>query len=204
MKKIYFYIVKGSSDDPKKIFYKRNKNSLIFEKNDSFYFRSHYSNWSEEIKVECKYLTFDEETCKELITILEKAKKQAAKISEESIGEEISEKGSHSIIYSSFIKAQHQTPNSIFYFIAEMFIMLLMGHKLTNGNKRVSFMFLISVLRYFGYHFFWTQGNKQNYFKYISDILGFLKDFEKGWNNDKMLSVERWIIANTVIALQWR
>ena len=44
--------------------------------------------------------------------------------------------------------------SSIFEFIANLFFRYLIGHKMKNGNKRLSFMFLVNLLRFFGYHFF--------------------------------------------------
>lgn len=72
-------------------------------------------------------------------------------------------------------------------------------------------MFLINVLRYFGYHLPWTYGTKTDYEKYKSKLIDFV---EKSQNknsipnqekrNNDIMEIAKWIESKVVIALEWR
>ena len=54
-----------------------------------------------------------------------------------------------------------------------------MGHKLVNGNKRMSLIFLIFLLRFFGYHMPWSYGSKKNYVFYEKQLIKWVEKFQK-------------------------
>ena len=76
-----------------------------------------------------------------------------------------------------------------------------------NGNKRLSFIFLVNLLHYFGYYMFWTRGNKIDYQKYVKEIENWVVTwYEYGENNrDEYIKLlTKWIENKCVIALLWR
>ncbi|WKX02278.1 hypothetical protein [Candidatus Mycoplasma mahonii] len=136
--------------------------------------------------------------------LMDVAKKEASGLSGIQIGEELLPRSLQTIIFSKITKAFYEPPRSIFSFVSGLFINILMGHKLTDGNKRVSLLFLILSLRYFGYHFSWSKGIHQNYTFYETKIEKIVKDLEKGYNEKDEINIEKWVKKYSTIALYWR
>ena len=110
-------------------------------------------------------------------TVLKESYEVAKTISEEKMGK--LEQSVHSEIAITVNKYYYEECKSVFYLVSELFYKLLMGHHLTNGNKRLAFMFLISCLRFLGYHLPWTYGEKKNYQHYESRIVKWVEKFQK-------------------------
>ena len=85
-----------------------------------------------------------------------------------------------------------------------------MGHHLKNGNKRLSLMFLINALWFFGYYLKWTKTkNKKSYKEYKFQLEEWVQQFqnlEKSKNDiiKNITLIEEWIKENVVMALNWR
>lgn len=208
MKKIVFYIIKKSQDDPDLIFCKENKNSLLKIINKEYFFKSLYNSDEEKILVNYSDINFDETLFKNLITIFKDQIEIAKQISEEEVEKYPSTETSvESIIHSKIYKGQYGKYESIFHFISDLFCSILMNHTFINGNKRVSLVFLIGSLRFFGYHFKWSKGLKKDYSNYENYLKELVVMFEKNKANDfekLVLEQSKWIKRNSVIALEWR
>ncbi|WP_165381414.1 type II toxin-antitoxin system death-on-curing family toxin [Mycoplasmopsis phocirhinis] len=65
--------------------------------------------------------------------------------------------------------------NDIFDFVGNLFIFTLQSHKLKNGNKRFSFMFLNTLLRIMGFYLKWT--NKSIFIE--ADIFNYYQQYNE-------------------------
>ena len=188
MKKIVFYVTAAEETKATEYFLKQFKNSRLSFNNDKFYFTSASEGdcserkSSEVIQVDYSLIEFDEKLSNALQTVLEESYEVAKTISEEKMGK--LEQSVHSEIITTVDKYGHEECKSVFYLVSELFYKLLMGHHLTNGNKRLSFMFLISCLRFFGYHLPWTYGEKKDYKHYESRIVKWVEKFQKNGTNN--------------------
>ena len=206
MKTIELYVVKDEISNTNNHFYDF-KNSLLSFEDGKYYFESKYST-KEIINFSCKILDFDEELFKTLENILRESHKKAMEISEE----EISDLPSciNSEIKSTIQKYQYETCNSVFYFIAELFYKYLMGHHLKNGNKRLSFSFMVSTLWYFGYYLKWTKNIEKYEEKYKNIIEKWVNKFQNTSDNKSnewqvnIKDIEKFIKENVVIGLHFR
>lgn len=201
MKNIKFYIIEHN-DNPVKIFFDTNQNSLFILENKKHYFASHY-NAKEEIEVFWVPIIFNEDLVKELVKFIEPALINAGEMSEEPIelgGNKISLL--ESPICLEVDKCMHMKPKSIFEFVGSIFIKSIMGHKLINGNKRFSLAFLILILRYFGYHLTWSKGEQKNYSFHKVKIEKFVEILEKDYNEGVRKVIE-WISNSCVIAIKF-
>ncbi|MCP4337079.1 MAG: type II toxin-antitoxin system death-on-curing family toxin [Mycoplasma sp.] len=200
MNRIIFFIVKNK-DDPDHIFNIQNKNSLLSSDEKKFYFNSKYTG-IEEIDVNFENIIFDETLYHNLELVLEIAKEEAKKLSEEPLGKEIIPGSLKGVLYSAVMNAYYNPPNSIFDFVTILFIKIATEHKLYNGNKRVALLFLIGSLRLFGYHFYFSKGFKKDYEKYETKLENIVKKYQNGYN--KYDEEIKWVQENSVIALEWR
>lgn len=207
MKKIEFYITNNERNLVNKYFNKFS-NSLLFTQNDKFYFHSKIFNSNEEIEISAEIIDFSKELAQKLEEILKFSRIKALEISNEHI--EDLDKSIYSEINTTINKFDYEGCKSIFYFVAELFYKYLMGHHLKDGNKRLSFMFLINTLWFFGYYFKWTKGESEtNYEKYKSKLEYWVEEFQNSSNTEndifKNISlIEKWIKENVVLALNWR
>lgn len=209
MKKIIYSVTKNEANVAKSYIQSKFANSLIECKNNKFYFYSKMNDSQEEIEVSINFIEFDEKLESKLKIILEYSYLQAKKISNEPI-EEFDKKIIYSGISTAISKCSYSC-ESIFLFVANLFYNYIMGHYLRNGNKRLSFMFLINVLRYFGYHLPWTYGTKKDYEKYKSKLIEFVEKFQnknsmpnQEKRNNDIMEISKWIESVVIIALQWR
>ncbi|MDK2819999.1 MAG: type II toxin-antitoxin system death-on-curing family toxin [Mycoplasmataceae bacterium] len=201
MKSIKFYIVENN-DNPNKIFFETNRNSLFIFENEKHYFDSHY-NAKEEVEVFWVPIIFNEELARELAKFIEPALINAGKMSEEPIEwDENKILLLEAPIYSEITKCMYEEPKSIFEFIGSIFIKSIMGHKLINGNKRFSLAFLILILRYFGYHLMWSKGEQKNHSFHKVKIEKFVKILEIDYNEGVKKVIE-WISNSCVIAIKF-
>jgi len=218
MKKIIYYVLENSLDDPYEYFLRKHKNSLLHfdNKNNKYYFTSLFKTENEEISVKFRNINFDEILLKSLIDMINFAITEANKINKnepiekkDTIEKEISgiiERALQS--YDCYIDKSYKT---IFDFVAHIFINLLKSHPFANGNKRFALTYLIMSLRYFGYHLKWSKGVEMYLKVYksfleicvinLSSINGFKtrKEFET-----EETKIVEFIKKNSVIALEWR
>lgn len=209
MKKIIYYVTKNEENVASSYIKSKFANSLIECINDKFYFCSKINGSKEEIEVNIVFIEFNEKLEKDLKIILEWSYSQAKEISNEPI-DGFDDDSIYSGISTAINKAIYSC-ESVFLFVADLFHKYLMNHYLKNGNKRLSFMFLINVLRYFGYHLPWTYGMKTNYEKYKSKLIEFVEEFQnensipnKEKTDSDIMKISKWIESIVVIALQWR
>lgn len=208
MKKIEFYITSNEKSLVDEYFDKF-ANSLLFTKDNKFYFHSKIFNSNEEIEISAVVIDFSKDLVQKLEEILRFSRMKALEISNEPI-EEFSDNSIYSEINTTVNKFNYEKCKSIFYFVAELFYKYLMGHHLKNGNKRLSLMFLINTLWFFGYYFKWTKGELEtNYEKYKSKLEYWVEKFQNSSNakNDiieNISLIEEWIKENVVLALNWR
>ena len=195
-----FYYVESKKTDPKKIFEKM-KNSWLFSEGNKYFLKSIYMNKKVEIDIIAKPLYFDDYLYKCLSKNLINAKKDIITISEIGIGNEIKTGNMFSSIGSEINKSFNERPKTLFHFLASIFIKLLMGHYLSNGNKRLSLLFLIYSLKSFGFYFFWTEGTFKNY-KYYEEYLEkiVIKMQNQNINYNSIDEIAVWIESKTVIS----
>lgn len=187
-----------------------HRNSLIKYdyKKSSFYFYSKYGN-SSEIKINLFKLEFNETLSKNICDVLKNSFEQSKKIAPNEPSGPFEEPKIYSEIinYVNFCSYKENEPDSILEFTANLFYKYLTGHKMVNGNKRLSLLFLINLLRVFGYHFFWSKGLKKDYKKHEKDLEEWVKK-SHNLNNDTrpwfLQQLTNWIKSNCVIALEWR
>jgi len=209
MKQIIFWTIKDCIDSPYNIFWNKNKNSLFVLENKKTYFLSHYQKNKEEISVSYQEVNFNEDLFESLKNLILESLNEARNISEEPIPWDNEILSSlESVIGSEINKCIHQNPNSIFDFVGNIFIKYLMGHKLENGNKRFSLVFLILILWYFGYHLNWSSGNKKNYSFHegkMEEFVEKLQNKEKNLynKNNKEIEIIEWIKKSCVIAIKF-
>ena len=187
-----------------------NKNSLIsFNKNDgSFYFKSYYTSEIEKIVIDYEILKYDSDLSNTIFGILKKSFNQ---IQNSNISE-LSCPFDENTIYSEIVNyinlcSHGNEPDSIFEFAANLFYKYLTGHKMINCNKKLSLMFLINLLRFFGYHFYWSKGFMANYIRREKEVENWVKK-SFNLNNDSrnilLKELTDWVKRNCVIALEWR
>lgn len=211
MRQLIFFICQKEKENAFDYLTLHFKNSLIEFVEDKFYFLSRsYYNYEEREQIEIKYsiLEFNENLEKKICQILNSSYEKAKKISDEPISD--LNETIFSEISTTINKYCYQECESIFYFVAELFYKYLMGHKLVNGNKRMALMFLIYLLRFFGYHMPWSYGNRKNYGFYEKKLIEWVEKFQKNKNNCKIeihnnvQIITNWIKEKIVIAIEWR
>ena len=213
MKRLIFFVCEKEKENA--VYYPISyfKNSLISFSDNKFYFnlsRSYfgYNKEWEEIDIKHSVLNFDEDLERKICQILSFSYENAKQISNEPISE--LNETIFSEISTTINKYCYQECETIFYFVAELFYKYLMGHKLVNGNKRMSLIFLIFLLRFFGYHMPWSYGSKKNYVFYEKQLIKWVEKFQKNQNNCKIeiknniQIITNWIKEKVVIAIQWR
>lgn len=208
-KRIILFCCKNEINNINYYISEKFKNSLInynYEENE-YYFSSKNGN-VEKININIAVLQFNKKLADLICEILKLSYLQSQSIANEPIGP-FNEPEIYSEIIN-YINLCYYTEDqllNIFEFIANLFFRYLIGHKMKNGNKRLSFIFLVNLLHYFGYYMFWTRGFKIDYQVYVNEIENWvIKWYEYGENNrDEYIKLlANWIIDNCVIALFWR
>lgn len=208
MKIIKFWICEAEKNQALNYPTEDLKNSLIEFRNGKFYFNSKFKNEPEQIKITFSIFNFDENLNRKVIQILKESHNKAEMISDEPISKW--NENIFSEITTTINKYAYEECPSVFYFVAELFYKYLMGHKLINGNKRMSLMFLIFLLRFFGYHLPWSYGDKKNYKFYEEKLIKWVEIFQRNENNCKINksqnieNIAKWIKKYSVIAIQFQ
>ncbi len=206
MKKIRFYITEYDFGDDILLETIWNSKFRYDGEAKKTFFKSNYSDHEEEIYFNYSLVKFDETLFNELCKIIQGSYKRAneivlnGKIGGLKQGECLS-----TPIFSAISKFsdKHQKL-SFFEFIADIFISYLNGHKLYDGNKRLSLMILIDLLRYFGYHMFWTKGDQVYYEYYEKDLECFVVRLEDKNDKNCKNDIIKWIKTKIVIAIEFR
>ena len=206
---ILIYCCKNEINQIDYYIFKKFKNSLINYNNqeNEFYFCSKF-DYEEKINIKVFILEFSEKLASIICQILKLSYLQSKSIANEPIGPfnepEIYSEIINYVNLCSYIEDQL---SSIFEFVANLFFRYLIGHKMKNGNKRLSFLFLVNLLHYFGYHIFWTHGIKTDYQKYINEIENWVikwNEYSENNRDEYIKLLANWIMDNCVIALFWR
>ncbi|MBU3830687.1 MAG: type II toxin-antitoxin system death-on-curing family toxin [Candidatus Ureaplasma intestinipullorum] len=208
-KRIILFCSKNEINNINYYISKKFKNSLISynSKENEYYFSSKNGN-VEKININIVVLQFNEKLADSICEILKWSYSQSQSIVNEHTGPfNDPEIYSEIVNYINLCSYNEDQLSSIFEFIANLFFRYLIGHKMKNGNKRLSFIFLVNLLHYFGYYMFWTRGNKIDYQKYVKEIENWVVTWYKyGENNrDEYIKLlTKWIENKCVIALLWR
>lgn len=208
-KRIILFCCKNEINNINYYISKKFKNSLISynSKENEYYFSSKYGN-VEKINIDIIVLQFNKRLADLICQILNLSYSQSQSIVNEPTGLfNEPEIYSEIVNYINLCSYNEDQLSSIFEFVANLFFRYLIGHKMKNGNKRLSFIFLVNLLRFFGYHLFWTWGYMKDYSKYIKAIENWVITwYEYGENNrDEYIKLlVNWIMDNCVIALFWR
>ncbi|VEU75756.1 death-on-curing family protein [Mycoplasmopsis maculosa] len=139
-------------------FFKKYKNSLFHIKGNKVYFNSRFSNTLEKIDINIKVLNFNNPD--EIEKIIENTLNKTFEISKnnKTNKDDFEYRDNNDTFLSSMVNiCIYEEIKDIIDFISKLFICILQSHKLKNGNKRFSFMFLNMLLRYLGFYLKWTE-----------------------------------------------
>lgn len=182
---------------------KEHKNSkIIFSNKDNFFY---FNN--ERVVINDVILEFNESLSNKIKSILKVSYENVKSISDEEYAGPFIEPDIYSEIDTYINLCSYQEPKSIFHFVANLFYKYIAGHKMQNGNKRLSFLFMVYLLRFFGYHFFWTKGKKTNYKFHQKSIEEWVEKSHNLNNNNRekyLYELTKWIKDNVCVALEWR
>lgn len=93
--------------------------------------------------------------------------------------------------------------------ISELMFYILMGHHLSNGNKRLSLLLSINLLYFFGYYLKFTRGSYKNYQYYESTLENFVCEFSNVATAnisdiDKISKIYEWLNKSVIIAINFK
>ncbi len=209
MKTLRFYVI---DDNPVQLFWVKNHNSCFRFEGDQVIFNNKLDCLEEEVQIEAAKLVLDENLAKELVKMFEIAKEDANQLSDEPIQENFDTRSKFvSMINNTILYCSYQQNYSIFEFVCEIYVKLLMFHSFQNGNKRFALSYLVSLLRFLGFHFKWSKGLQKNYKVYEIQVAEFVEMFSRcEENNDQSEAYEqakqtvlKWIRDNCVIAIKF-
>lgn len=210
MKKLIFYILETENVNHANYIWNNKKNSMLSYADQKFYFSSYFSTKKEEIQVIRGVVRFDDEFFELIPELIAKSMTEARQISEEPIGTNkpgmnLSDALKHTINMWMNVAKEEDT---IFHLSADLFIKIITGHYLTNGNKRTALAFLKLFLWHFGYYLKWSDGFWKNYEVHKTRVEIFVEkyqlaknDIEKEQLRNEVIS---WIDDNVIIGLNWR
>lgn len=143
----------------------QNSYMIWDEKNSNWVFKSKYYNKLEKIEVEFWNIDFENRNFFDHLVnnfkgILERTFEDINyKFPKNSIDDYcyINSDDNHFKRILNRISYEYTEWNDIFDFFTDIFITVLEGHKLRNGNKRFAFCFLIKMLWNFDYYFKWSE-----------------------------------------------
>ncbi len=208
MKTLRFYVI---DDKPEELFWVKHHNSLFRFDGDKVIFNNKLDAIEEEVEIQAAQLILDESLAAEF-KMFEIAKEDADQLSDEPIQENFDTRAKFTSMINSSIQYCSYQPNySIFEFVCEIFIKLLMFHSFQNGNKRFALSYLVSLLRFLGFHFKWSKGLQKNYKVYEDQVAEFVKMFSRCDNTNNQTEVYdsakqlvlQWIKDNCVIAIKF-
>jgi death-on-curing family protein len=173
MKKLCFYLTRNNyRDDAIEIFNsKLNSSSLIFDVETKSLVQISSYEVEEVIEKSSKFLELDEHTIRLLISMIEPSLDDCRKIAYKNMG--IFESNNRSrleAMIESKINKYFYNGKDILSLCSEIFIGILMGHYLSNGNKRFAFAFLRRILFELGYFFKWSN-NRDSKLNNIEELV---------------------------------
>ena len=208
MKKIRFYLLENDPNIKDIVNYQnRFQNALIIFKDGKYYFKSHYESDVEIIDYSHAIFKISKEIEEHLVEIIKLAFKEAKEISEENMNEEKNNGDLIKALMSILNRYYYDSHSNadIFDLVTDMFIRILMGHYLINGNKRLALTFLKGILWEFGYYLKWTRGHMwKNYSKHKTQIEEFVQELENQKEKENKIKIKNWILKNVIIGLNWR
>ena len=209
MRNIIYYLLDIEPDTNAISYFLEMRNKSISIEKGLFQFKP--KNWKNNIKIDFGYnlISCNESLTKTSQTILEKAFKEAIKISDENMDLKSSEKlfKGITLVINKYCYFDKSSGKTFFDLATDIFCKILMGHYLLNGNKRMALTFLKGFLWEFGYYLKWTQGMYKNCKKHRTQVEIFVKKLEKksGNNYERTRNqIHKWIKKNTIIGLNWR
>ena len=205
MKKLRVYV---TSNVDKKEFFEKYKFSHLKSEEDKYYFYSNFTG-KEEIEFECVKISVPDlaEDISVLLTELyDVAKIEAQSLSEEPVGDFVEGNSVKILIDSVIMKACYANEEiEIFELLSEIFIRMLMGHVLTNGNKRSATMFLKLSLKIFGYYLKWTSHYYMHEGVHKDKIENFVANMESNNSKETIKKTEQeirdWVKYNVMFDL---
>ena len=211
MKSITLYLLENENPKNAWKYFRKFSNSLLrFDSTTKkFYFSSNYKPKEEEIHCLYNYMQCNAKEIGNVESILNAAMLESKRLSSENFGQEV-KKGSVLSGLVNTINKYHYISNGdkdIFDLTLDLFVKILMGHYLTNGNKRLAITFLKGFLWERGYYLKWTQGIFKEYDKHKMHVEKFVEKLQNRDNNDKVKTkaeIKIWIMNNVIIALNWR
>lgn len=203
-KRIKFYLM--DKDNPLEVFKDHNNHIFIYEKGEVFFNLLH-GPW-EDVEISHVTLSLNEQLSPYLFSVYMIGLENAKKLCDEPIIYSENQLNKvraaiDSTINLYMLREDQQLPNSIWDFLTDIFIKLLMFHCLENGNKRTAFSFLMAVVSRCGYYFSFKKEN--NISDYENVIANFVKELGQNTHNDEKeleikSKIRKWIINNTLVS----
>lgn len=196
---------------------KRTKH--LFYRDGDFYFQSNFYP-EEKIELTFNRIEFNQELVDNIAEIVGKSVSICKKLmsSNEYMGDE-KDKGSIKNAIDSLIQSLYHEKhtNSIFNLASRIFIKIINGHFLTNGNKRLALVATSEILLDLGWYWKWSHNHHLSEKEFYDD--NFQGQIEK-WadkleNNSQDMSqnnlskdiiqkeIEIWISDNVIINIPW-
>ena len=187
--------------------------SLFVHKDNQWYFVSKYTGM-EEVEIALNNIEYKEfykeEATNFFVELFHISMEEAQTISKEPVGPIKIRGGEYDLLFSFLQKYSYNdnSENLFFEFARDIFIRVLTGHILGNGNKRTAVVFLKYVLKTFGFYFKWTESNYKNYSVYEDIIENFIKRLH---STNSVTEIENtreevlnWIKGNTLVDLSFK
>ncbi|WP_127942577.1 MULTISPECIES: type II toxin-antitoxin system death-on-curing family toxin [unclassified Mycoplasma] len=215
MRILRIYVTEWNKEEQIQRYIREKKNSKIEFGQDSTKFYSNFNSNPENVRFETAVIEFNWFLVDSFVKHAVESSKKVRYLNQEDNDKMTGvEKNSGSVagaIHSIIMKWHYNQENwDIFDFVTDLFVRILMGHFFHNGNKRVSIVFLSTVLWNLGYYLKWTSDEKYIYERtYENDLKGFIQELESKENADKnwkivIGKIKTWIYRNIVIALNFR
>ena len=203
MKKVTIKVFDKNINDPIIMYCNTHKNRMYECTEGKYFFNSDYEPRC-EIEIEIEIIQLDEELFQILSNNISICINESRYISEEYIEEKIDTiLEVKSIIHSAIQSSSYsENPVCIFDFITKIISGIITSHKLFEGNKRFTLMYLIYLCNFFGLRLHWSTGNSKNYKNHETQIKTFVENQEKDFSHNKQETfneVKKWIYRTTLI-----
>ncbi len=199
---IKFYTM--DKDNPIDVFKDHQNHILIYEKGEIF-FNPEYGV-SQDIEISHITLELNEELSTYLFSVYMIGLENAKKLCDEPIiytEYQLSRVRAaiDSTINLYMLREDQGVKNSIWDFLIDIFIKLLMFHCLENGNKRTAFSFLMLSLSRFGYHLIIDNETNSNCEMVLVDFVGNLgqNTHDNEVSDEIKGKITNWIKTHVVI-----
>ena len=201
----YFYCSGDENEKNTYALFDKYQNSLLEKVGKNFYFKSKYKDNKEKVKIKRKQLIFDTDLAILINKIIMPIVfRKAQEWSPEPLDISYSTGHYSSGIASVVQKYQYEEQPKIINFACELFYKFITSHYFINGNKRIGFALLITLLSHFGFYFFWTSNKiymQEN--SYETKLKYFVAEHEK-WHDDAVYSeVLNWLKSSIVISINY-